>query len=181
MIMEPVIIPRKKNMGYYQLVIAVITFSFICWILLGTTTDDGGLLMIKKGNRLTALIIPGLLFIVACYYAITYFLQYRKPGLIIDSKGITDLSNYNGLGFIPWHDITAIEKRTLLRRDFLLIRLSDPDKYISRTKNPFRRKSLTAGNRLLGTPLTLSVRELNCSFSDLEKSVQQAYQSFRIA
>lgn len=178
--MDPVIISRKKNLGYYQLVIAIITFSFICWIALGKTADDGGMLMIKGSGRITALIIPCILFLISCYYALSYFLQYRKPGLIIDSNGITDQSNYNGLGLITWRDITGIEKRTLLRRDFLLIRLSDPDKYISRVKNPFRRKSLTASNRLLGTPLALSVRELNCSFSSLENSVKQAYRAYGV-
>lgn len=179
--MEPVIIPRKKNMGYYQLIIAAITLSFICWIWLGKTVDDGGLLMIKGSGRITALIIPGILFLIASYYAFSYFLQYRKPGLIIDSRGITDQSNYNGLGFIPWSDITGVEKRTLLRRDFLLIRLSDPDNYISRIKNPFRRKSLTASHRLLGTPLALSVRELNCTFSELENVVKRAYEAYHAA
>jgi regulator of protease activity HflC (stomatin/prohibitin superfamily) len=178
--MEPVIISRKKYMGYYQLIIAVITLSFICWIALGKTVDDGGMLMIKSSGRITALIIPGILFIISCYYAIAYFFQYRKPGLVIDSTGITDQSNYNALGLIPWSDIKEIEKRTLLRRDFLLIRLSDPEKYISRVKNPFRRKSLIASNRLLGTPLAISVRELNCSFSSLENSVNQAYEVYRV-
>lgn len=176
--MDPVIISRKKKLGYYQLLIAAITFSFICWIWLGKTVDDGGLLLIKGSSRITALIIPGILFLISCYYALSYFFQYRKPGLIIDSKGITDRSNYNGLGFIAWRDIAGIEKRTLLRRDFLLIRLSDTDKYISQVKNPFRRKSLTASNRLLGTPLALSVRELNCTFSDLENAVSKAYKKY---
>lgn len=178
--MESVIISRKKYMGYYQLIIAVITLSFICWIALGKTVDDGGMLMIKGSGRITALIIPGILFIISCYYAIAYFFQYRKPGLVIDSTGITDQSNYNALGLIPWSDIKGIEKRTLLRHDFLLIRLSDPEKYISRVKNPFRRKSLITSNRLLGTPLALSVRELSCSFSSLENSVKQAYEVYRV-
>ncbi|MFT3676537.1 MAG: STM3941 family protein [Chitinophagaceae bacterium] len=179
--MTPVIISRKKYMGYYQLVIAAITLSFVCWIVLGKTVDDGGLLLIKGSGRITALIIPGILFIISCYYALSYFFQYRKPGLVIDGTGITDQSNYNALGFIPWSDIKGIEKRTLLRRDFLLIRLSDPEKYISRVKNPFSRKSLSTSNRLLGTPLALSVRELNCTFSSLENSVKQAYETYSVA
>lgn len=166
-------------MGYYQLIIAAITLALVCWILMGTSVDDGGLLMVVNNDRLTAVLIPLFLFIIAAYHAITYFMQYRKPGMIIDETGITDYSNKNGIGFIPWQHITGIEKKTVIRRDFLLIHLSNPDEYIERVRNPFKRKGRQTARSLFGTPLLLSNRELHCTFTALEDELQKAYTHYK--
>jgi len=88
-------------------------------------------------------------------------------GLIIDKDGITDNTNGSSVGLISWTDILSIETKQVMTTKFLLVFITNPDKYINHTKG-LKRKLLQANMRANGTPLSITSNSIRCNFDDLQ-------------
>ncbi|HEY4324919.1 MAG TPA: STM3941 family protein [Mucilaginibacter sp.] len=102
----------------------------------------------------------------------------KKYGLIIDTDGITDNTNASSVGLINWADISSIETQQVMSTKFLLIFITNPDKYLNRTTG-LKRKLLQANMRMYGTPLSIISNSIRCNFDDLEKSITSNLKEFR--
>ncbi len=60
-----------------------------------------------------------------------------QVGLVIDSSGITDHSNASSAGLIEWSDIIEITTKQVMSTKFILIQISDPEKYIGKATSGF--------------------------------------------
>lgn len=96
----------------------------------------------------------------------------KSVGLTIDEKGITDNSNAASVGLIDWADITAIKTEQVMSTKFLLIFVSNPDKYMDRV-NGFKQKLMKANMKMYGTPLSITSNTLKYNFSDLERLLKE--------
>ena len=128
--------------------------------------------------------LAALLFFGLCFVFIAKKVFSRKPGLIINEKGIIDNSNATSIGLIEWNDITAIETIqinvpvygsfwTTKSPKMLIIKTHRPEKYIKRSKNIISKKAMKANNRMYGTPLTIISNTLKIKFSELEKMISE--------
>jgi hypothetical protein len=90
----------------------------------------------------------------------------KKPGLIIDEQGITDNSSGSSLGFIPWHEIVAIRRTTVMDIPMLLIELKHPNEFIDKAKGLIK-TSLSYNHEMYGTPLAIAGNTLKCDFNTL--------------
>ena len=99
----------------------------------------------------------------------------KKVGLIIDSDGITDNSNASGIGLIEWNDITEIRTKQVMSTKFLLIDISNPEKYIGKAKNGMQAKLMKANINMYETPLSITSNTLKFDFGELEKLIQTEF------
>jgi hypothetical protein len=96
-----------------------------------------------------------------------------RPGLIIDAAGITDNSSGSSLGFIPWDEITAIHRSSVMDIPMLLIELKNPKDYIKRAKG-LNNTLLRQNHEMYGTPLAIAGNTLKCKFETLVGLLEEA-------
>ncbi len=114
---------------------------------------------------------------IAGYAAIVFFgivaffllrkLPDSKPGLIIDETGLTDNSGGLAAGHIAWSDIEDISEMEMHRQRLIMIHVRNPEEYIDRQKNLFKRKGMQMNYKMYGTPISITVNGLKTSFDDL--------------
>ncbi len=95
----------------------------------------------------------------------------RRPGITIDSRGITDWSSVVSIGLIAWEDIESISVQEGKSPNFLYLNLRNPEKYVGRARNRFHAYLLRSNIRWRGTPVSLTASTLNCSFRELDTAV----------
>ena len=95
----------------------------------------------------------------------------KTSGLTIDENGITDNTNASSVGLIDWNDITEIQTKQVMSTKFLLIYVSNPDKYLDRARG-FKRKLMMSSMKMSGTPLSVSSNTLQYDFDDLVKLIR---------
>ena len=102
----------------------------------------------------------------------------KNPGLIIDSDGITDNSNASSIGLIKWIDISGIRSEQVMSTKFLLIDISEPEKYISRA-NGIKSMLMRANMKKYGTPLTIISSTLKYDFGLLENLIINEFEEYK--
>lgn len=106
----------------------------------------------------------------------------KRPGLIIDENGITDNSSAFSFGLIPWSDIAqvyefSIQASIASRPRFITVELHDPEKYISRETNSFKRNLLLLNLKNYGSPVHISTNGLEINPNDLLGLISHAFNS----
>jgi hypothetical protein len=94
-----------------------------------------------------------------------YQLFNRKPGLVVDINGIRDNSTLASVGLIKWDDITEVTEGSAA--GFVYIHVKNPEAYINRFNNRWKKKFAKANFDKNGTPLAISQNELKCDFNEL--------------
>lgn len=100
----------------------------------------------------------------------------KKPGLVIDTDGITDNSSGVSVGLIEWEDITDIKTHQIMSTKFLLIEVKDPEKYILKAKSGMKTKMLRANLKSYGTPISISSNALKYNFKKLEALIYTQFE-----
>tara|TARA_R110002073_G_scaffold279026_1_gene443136 strand:- start:425742 stop:426284 length:543 start_codon:yes stop_codon:yes gene_type:complete len=131
----------------------------------------------KSTNLLLIRIIAviGLLFFGAIFISVLKKITSRKPGLIIDEKGIWDHSNGVSIGLIEWHHITNIRKEKIQLTQFLLLDVSNPEFYLKKAQNKMKAQLMKANMAKYGTPISISAGALKINFMDLETLINKYY------
>ncbi|WP_431160940.1 STM3941 family protein [Flagellimonas beolgyonensis] len=119
--------------------------------------------------------IVGILFFGATGIYGIKKLSDNKVGLIIDSDGITDNTNALSIGLIEWNDITEIRTKQVMYTKFLLIDITNPEKYIGKAKNGMQAKLMKANMNMYETPLSITSNTLKYDFGELEKLIQTEF------
>jgi hypothetical protein len=95
-----------------------------------------------------------------------------SPGLMLDSRGITDNSRSFSTVFVPWSDIRGIEVKQIQSQKLIYLLLKDPDKYIE-SCTPIKRALLRASKNMATSPISISAVTLKTSFEELLALVEQ--------
>lgn len=124
--------------------------------------------------------ILGVLFFGICllYYARKTF--DKTPGLIVNDKGIYDNASGISAGHIPWIDIMEISETIVVNQSFINIVVKNPDEYIKRQKNIFKRKLVQINYSSFGTVIAIPSVSLNCEFNELKRILQQEFEKHKI-
>jgi len=107
-----------------------------------------------------------IIFFGACAIVGLFKLFDGRPGLIINNEGII-LNPISSTSLVKWTEIDKFDIKTINRTKLISIYLKNPDEYIDRQTNSFKRKALMLTLKTFGTPLSISATGLNCSFDDL--------------
>lgn len=122
--------------------------------------------------------IIGLIIFGPASVVLFFKLFDKKPGLIIDEKGITDNSNTSSIGLIKWSEITRISQTESNSIKFLVVELENPEEFFEKL-SLWKKLSSRQNLKQHGTPITLSSVSLQCTFAELEKMVMGNYKKFR--
>jgi hypothetical protein len=96
----------------------------------------------------------------------------KKPGLVFNNSGIVDNASAVPAGFIPWSEITGYDIFEMPQQKMLIIRVTDPEKYVDRG-NAVQRKLNQANYKMCGSPITISANALKINFVELNSLFDQ--------
>ncbi|WP_235299180.1 STM3941 family protein [Portibacter marinus] len=99
----------------------------------------------------------------------------RRTGLVINNQGIIDHSNASSIGLIRWKEISDIEATKVMSTKFLLVKLKNPDEYISRAETNMKRKLMSVNHRTYGTPVTITSDRLKYDSNALEQLIKSEF------
>jgi hypothetical protein len=98
-----------------------------------------------------------------------------RPGLIIDQLGITDNSSAVSGGLIPWNEIDGISTAQVQSQRFILLMVSDPEKYIAAQQGSFKRRMMKINYRMYNTPICINANGLQTNFDELYNTIKASY------
>jgi hypothetical protein len=129
--------------------------------------------------------VPLLITIVG-YLAIVFFgvvalfivskLFDPMPGFVIDDNGIVDNSSAFSVGFIPWEDIVDVSVTEVSKQKIILIKVADPQDYISRQPNALGKQTARMNYRMYGSPVSVTTNSLKISADQLYDQIKQRRQ-----
>lgn len=121
------------------------------------------------GNSTVILLsgIASILFFGLCAVFMAPKISDKKPGLIIDSIGITDNSSGVSAGQIFWNDIENISVIELHRQKLIMLHLINPQEYIDKQTSGFKRKVMNMNLNMYETPCIISSNTLQINFDEL--------------
>jgi len=121
--------------------------------------------------------IAGIVFFGFCGVFGVRKLFDKKPGLVLNSAGITDNSSALAAGFIPWSEILGAEIFKVRRQKMLVIKVSNPEAYIERG-SAVKRILSRANCKLCGSPVVITSNTLKIAFPELLSTFEQYHQKF---
>lgn len=117
-------------------------------------------------------------------YFFTRKLFDKNPGLVINEQGIYDNTSAFKFGLIPWSDISQIYERSIQasiasKQHFVTIGLIEPDKYILREPNIFKKRLLKVNARSYGSPIHISTNGLKINHKDLLNLIVSNFEKYK--
>ena len=91
----------------------------------------------------------------------------KKPGIVIDDEGITDNSSAVAVGLIPWSDIKQLAKAKVMKQEFIIIVVNNPEYYLSQQTSFLKKKGMKYNYNNYGSPLAISANGLKCNLKEL--------------
>lgn len=147
-----------KALGYVILALMMAGFSAICVVMGGGTTRIVGW---------CGLVFAGLAALVMFSRVFK-----RGPRLIIGPQGIDDIRD--GWGLIPWGEIEEIKKATVQKQEFIILVVSEPEKFVSR-QSAVMRGIARVNASLLGTPIYINTQGLSGTTDEIFARIQHFY------
>ncbi|MCF1713282.1 hypothetical protein L0U88_01410 [Flavihumibacter sp. RY-1] len=162
---ENIEIPLSKKKLVLLLAGSLVFVAAGIWFLINPPKINNALF----GNPTFILIISiaAILFFGTIAVLIARKLPENKPGLIIDSVGLTDNSGGISAGQILWSDLQNISVIEINRQKIILLEVKNPQDYINRQTSGLKRKLMQLNYNSYGTPLSISSNSLQIEFNEL--------------
>jgi len=146
------------------------------WFVLKPTTFANPIL---HSPRIVFVVgLAAILFFGLCAIIIFRKLFDQRMGLIINSEGITDNSSGVSSGLIVWSNITGISTAQIQSQRFILIMVTNPEKYIEAQTGSFKKRMMKINYRMYQTPVCISANGLQCNFDELYQGITENFQKF---
>jgi hypothetical protein len=120
-----------------------------------------------------------IIFFGLCAFYFIRKLPDKRPGLIIDDKGIIDNSSGLSAGQILWSDIDDITVIEIHRQKLIMLHVKNPQDFISRQTSVLKRKGMEFNYKMYGTPLSITTNGLKTSFDSLLKLLTEQLEASR--
>ncbi|WP_373552871.1 STM3941 family protein [Haliscomenobacter sp.] len=171
----PITIPLSKG----KLLLSTFgAFAFVAigfWFVLVPPSRTGSSV---ESTFLMVLGLVAILFFGGIALLIIRKLFDPRPGLIINEEGLTDNSGGLSAGQILWQDIEDISVLQIQRQRLMLILVKNPQDYIDRQSNGWKRKLMAMNYRQYGTPLSISTNGLKITFAELVEILKHHLATF---
>jgi hypothetical protein len=164
---EQIEIPISKKKMTLTFLVSLVFVGIGLWFLINPPKFSSPLF----GNP-TYIFIVGLASILFFgFIAVSIFLKFKDkiPGLTINREGILDNSSNVSAGLIPWGDINEIKVLQVMSQKFLMIIVSNPQDYLDKVSNPFKRNVMKTNYKTFGSPISISSNSLKTNFDELQK------------
>lgn len=133
------------------------------------------------GNRMVFLIF-GVVLVLFSGVIITILIRKlldKRPGLIINKQGITDNSSGLSDGLILWSEIEKIIVVTANQQKFIMFILNNPQDYLSKVKNRYKRKGMQLNYKIYNAPIGISANSLQISSDKLYKLLLNKMEEYK--
>ena len=108
-----------------------------------------------------------------------YKLFDKKAGLTINEEGIIDNSSGISVGLVRWSDIEKLKVTRVLFIRFLTFTVKNPQDYIAKAGNPFKRKMMEMNYKSYGTPIHISAGSLQVRFKKLHNLLTEKMDEYK--
>ena len=173
---DKIIIPLSKTK------ITLLTFGAIAFVVVGflfTINPEKYVTQIFRSKELIRIAgIASIGFFGLCGIYWIFKLFDTKPGLIIDQNGVLDNSSGISAGLINWNDVQHIDKLEIARQRFIMIIVSNPEDYIERQNNGFKRRVMKLNLKKYETPLQISTNGLKIEFDKLYNALINSWKKY---
>ncbi|MCK6648523.1 MAG: hypothetical protein L6Q66_02600 [Bacteroidia bacterium] len=102
----------------------------------------------------------------------------QKPALLLTPEGIVNNSNIITFDLVKWKDIEKFESYSVKRTKMILIYVTNPDDYITRSKG-IAKFFMNLNYRFHKTPLSITPNVLNCAFDDLLETLNYKLEKYK--
>jgi hypothetical protein len=92
----------------------------------------------------------------------------KQATLTITDSGIDDKLSIYSAGNVLWTEITGIKIVTGVRNDFLIIEVTNPEKFISKKFSPLRLPVKSIFKKY-GSPVFISQKKVDCDLNELKE------------
>jgi hypothetical protein len=172
----PIIIPLSKGKLLLSTLGALTFVAIGFWFILAPPTRTGSSL---ESTLLMVLGLVAIVFFGGIAILIIRKLFDQRPGIIITEEGISDNSGGISVGQILWQDIEKFEVLQIQRQRLILILVKNPQDYLERQSNGWKRKLMAMNYRQYGTPLSISTNGLKISFTALLEILKHQLELFQ--
>jgi len=173
---EKIEIPLSKNKLFLGIGASILFVFLAIWLFLNAGSfQEYSFRLLRNPIVVKGVGVLGILFCGATGFFGFKKLFDKKAGLIIDSHGITDNTNASSVGLIEWNDISEIKTQQVMSTKFILINVTDPEKYIGRAKSVIKAKLMRSNMKMYGTPLSITSNTLKYDFGKLEQLIQTEF------
>ncbi|MBD8488097.1 hypothetical protein IFO69_04995 [Echinicola sp. CAU 1574] len=171
---------QEVKIPYSKLKIVLVFVGSLCFVAIGVMTllDEKGLtsLMFSSETMNKTIGVLSILFFGTIAVIVPWKLLSKNSGIEINEIGIIDHSNLSSIGLIEWEDIKEIQTHSFKKTSWLLIYTFQPQKYVNKAENGFKRWLLKSNLRTYKTPLSITSTILSVKFKELEKIVMDAFE-----
>lgn len=119
--------------------------------------------------------LASILFFGLIAFYIVKKLTDKSPGLTISNEGVFDNASAVSAGFIPWADVLEISETRVVNQSFINIIVKNPQEYIDRQTNAFKRKVAQINYNSYGTVIGISANGLKCNYPELKAALQERF------
>lgn len=174
---EKIEIPLSKTKMLMTLLGSIAFVGIGLWFLINPPKINNPFF----GNPAYIFIVGLASFLFFGFVAVTIFrkLSDTKPGLIISRQGIIDNSSSVSAGLIPWGDINEIKFLQVMNQKFLMFIVSNPQDYLDKVTNPFKRNAMKINYKTFGSPISISSNALQTNFDDLQKLLLEKMKEYK--
>ncbi len=177
MSLQPMIIPASKGKLVKLLIFAIIFVIAGTFVLTIEPDSRRSLMSIAFVRYSVAFAAIAMGAVAILYFIIKMF--DKKPGLIVDPKGITDNASGVSAGFIPWEDIRHIYATQVMSEKFVMIGVSNPEMYIKRQTKFLKRKAMSFNYKAYGSPISITSNGLKISHDELLAILNEMWGKFK--
>ena len=152
---ERIEIELDKKKLFLMLIGALIFVSIGFWFVISPPTIQNAFL--GNPSRIAIIGYASIIFSGLCVFFLIQKLFDNKPGLIIDKNGIVD----NSVGsprIVLWSEIESISVVNIHRQKLILIHIKNPQDYIVRQTNGFKRKMMAMNYKMYDAPISMRDR-----------------------
>ena len=113
-------------------------------------------------------------------YVLMKGLKNPGIGLLIEDRGITDLSGPWSVGEVPWSDVQEIRERVNgMGQRLLVIMVKNPEEYMRRSDRGMG-SSREVLHRQFGSPVVIGASALKCRYAELKAALDSAFAEYRM-
>lgn len=166
--MPTTIIPRSKRKTIL-LVLGSAAFVAIGWWLWNKDLSGHDALR-RTEARIAAPVCMGFFGITLLFGLWKLF--DNKPGLVLNEQGIYDRSSMMGEHYAHWDEVSGISELRIKRTRMLRIHLRDPEAFIARCPNKWKRRILRMNMGMGASPFVIAAVSLAIGFEGLKGTIE---------
>lgn len=176
---------KQKKVSVTSILISIALFLYVTYKLILTNFLDGqqnSFFNEEYGKWLMLVVaVLYLWIIIQSVYHYFYRNKSKKVGILINEQGIqTFHSEASLLGIIRWEDILAVSASSAFTRDFVSIKVVNPEFYLDKIQHQFKKKRIFRNYYAKHhTPIIITTNHLEMKPPELRNLIKSKLKTYK--